>query len=61
VAEIAHQLHGAIGFTVEHELHLFTRRLWSWRDEFGTESEWSARLGDQLIREGADAVWMALT
>lgn len=60
-AEIAHQLHGAIGFTDDHQLHLFTKRLWSWRDDFGSESAWSARLGDQLLRDGADALWMALS
>jgi acyl-CoA dehydrogenase len=34
-------VHGAIGFAHEHCLHRLTRRLWSWRDEFGTESRWS--------------------
>jgi hypothetical protein len=56
-AEIAHQVHGAIGFTHEHRLHQFTRRLWSWRDEFGTESEWSLELGRRMGRAGADALW----
>ena len=37
-AAIAHQMHGAIGFTQEHQLHYLTRRLWSWRDEFGNEA-----------------------
>ena len=32
-AGLAHQVHGAIGFTQEYELHPLTRRLWSWRDE----------------------------
>ena len=45
VAEIAHQVHGAFGFTYEHSLHHFTRRLWAWRDECGRESEWHERLG----------------
>jgi alkylation response protein AidB-like acyl-CoA dehydrogenase len=31
-AEIARQVHGAIGFAHEHGLHRLTRRLWSWRD-----------------------------
>lgn len=60
-AEIAHQLHGAIGYTDEHRLHQFTRRLWSWRDEFGSETEWSARLGALLAREGGDKLWEVLT
>jgi acyl-CoA dehydrogenase len=44
-AAIAHQVHGAVGFTDEHVLHHFTLRLWSWRDEFGTEEEWASVLG----------------
>ena len=35
VAEQVHQVHGAMGFTHEHRLHHFTRRLWAWRDEWG--------------------------
>ncbi len=31
----AHQSHGAIGFTWEHDLHLYTRRILSWRADFG--------------------------
>src|SRR4029079_4875808 len=37
-AAIAHQVHGAIGFSTEHPLHLYTQRLWAWRDDFGSES-----------------------
>jgi hypothetical protein len=57
VAEIAHQVHGAIGFTHEHSLHRLTRRLWSWRDEFGTETHWSRELGRAVMAAGADALW----
>ena len=61
VAEIAHQVHGAIGFTHEHGLHRLTRRLWSWRDEFGTESHWSRELGHGLMTTGVDALWPLIT
>ena len=61
VAEIAHQVHGAIGFTHEHSLHRLTRRLWSWRDEFGGESYWSLELGRNILEAGADALWPAMT
>src|SRR5262249_56334201 len=37
-AGIAHQAHGAIGFTYEHSLHFVTRRLWSWRAQFRPDS-----------------------
>jgi acyl-CoA dehydrogenase len=60
-AEIAHQVHGAMGFTREHNLHYCTRRLWSWRDEFGNETLWQARLGREVARQGADALWPMLT
>jgi acyl-CoA dehydrogenase len=61
VAEIAHQVHGAIGFTHEHNLHRLTRRLWSWRDEFGTESHWSRELGRGVMIAGAEALWQTIT
>jgi acyl-CoA dehydrogenase len=61
VARLAHQVHGAIGFTQEHELHHLTRRCWSWRDEAGTELAWSRVLGAGLLADGADGLWPALT
>ncbi len=60
-SEIAHQVHGAIGFTKEYSLQLSTRRLWSWRDEFGGEVEWAARVGAFICARGADALWPTLT
>lgn len=57
VAELSHQVHGAIGFTHEYQLHHFTRRLWAWRDEFGGEPYWQTRLGRLLAKEGADKLW----
>lgn len=60
-AAIAHQVHGAIGFTAEHVLHRFTHRLWSWRDEFGSESHWAERLGHAVAGAGADGFWGLLT
>jgi alkylation response protein AidB-like acyl-CoA dehydrogenase len=35
VSATAHQCHGAIGFTQEHDLQLFTRRLKAWEVSFG--------------------------
>ncbi|HTZ80224.1 MAG TPA: acyl-CoA dehydrogenase family protein [Stellaceae bacterium] len=57
VCDIVHQVHGAIGFTHEHRLHHFTRRLWSWRDEFGVESQWAHDLGRLMVAEGPDGLW----
>ena len=60
-AAIAHQVHGAMGFTYEHSLHHRTRRLWCWRDEFGNERVWSVRLGRLIAAEGADTLWPFVT
>jgi acyl-CoA dehydrogenase len=61
VARLAHQVHGAIGFTQEHKLHHLTRRCWSWRDEAGTETAWAGVLGAGLLTDGPDVLWPALT
>jgi acyl-CoA dehydrogenase len=60
-AAIAHQVHGAMGFTYEHSLHHATRRLWSWREEFGNEAVWAARLGRMVAERGADQLWPFIT
>ncbi len=60
-AAIAHQVHGAIGFTLEHILHRYSRRLWSWRDDFGSESVWAVKLGNAIAAGGADELWPTLT
>lgn len=49
VASVGHAVHGAIGFTYEHHLHFLTRRLWSWRSEFGNSLWWSLLLGQSVI------------
>ena len=58
---IAHQVHGAMGFTREYRLHHFTRRLLSWRDDFGSENRWARELGRYVAEQGADALWPSLT
>jgi acyl-CoA dehydrogenase len=57
VAETCHQVHGAMGFTQEHPLHFSTRRLWSWRDEFGGEALWQERIGRAVCEGGGEALW----
>jgi len=61
ITDITHQVHGAIGFTYEHELHFTTRRLWSWRGEFGAETFWAERLGRAVLERGAANLWPDLT
>jgi acyl-CoA dehydrogenase len=50
----AHQAHGAMGVTREYRLHHATRRLWSWRHEWGTTRAWRRRLGAAAVARGAD-------
>jgi acyl-CoA dehydrogenase len=54
---IAHQVHGAIGFTIEHILHRYSLRALAWRDDFGSESFWAVELGKRVAARGADELW----
>jgi acyl-CoA dehydrogenase len=56
-AAIAHQVHGAIGYTLEHILHRYTMRALAWRDDFGHESYWAVELGKRVAARGADELW----
>jgi acyl-CoA dehydrogenase len=60
-ASTAHAVHGAIGFTDEHSLHLKTRRLWAWRAEYGSQNFWSQRLGQSVCEFGSSGLWPMLT
>lgn len=61
VGALAHQVHGAIGYTREHALHHFTKRIWSWRDEFGTELDWTRDLGRAALSSPQDSFWHFIT
>jgi acyl-CoA dehydrogenase len=61
IAAIAHQSMGAMGFTHEHILHHYTRRLWVWRRDFGSETFWGARIGAAYAKAGRDALWASLS
>ncbi|WP_062380399.1 acyl-CoA dehydrogenase [Pseudomonas abietaniphila] len=58
---LAHQIHGAIGFTAEHRLHFFTKLLWTCRDQGASEAYWNRRIGQQLVRADADELWPILS
>ena len=60
VARLAHQVHGAIGYTAEHDLHHWTKRLWAWRDECGNEAYWWQGLGAHAAQGGGAALWPAM-
>lgn len=51
VTAVSHAVHGAIGATEEYDLQLFTRRLYEWRLQYGSESYWNARLGHALLQD----------
>ena len=61
IAAISHQSMGAMGFTHEHILHHYTRRLWVWRRDFGSESYWGEKIGAAYAKAGPDALWAALS
>ncbi len=58
---IAHQVHGAIGYALEHPLHASTLRLMSWRTEFGSDRYWAGVLGRRVLALGADGFWPHIT
>jgi len=54
----SHQVHGAMGITEEYSLHYYTRRVWSYRHEYGNERFW----GDVLLSVlGESDVWEFIT
>jgi acyl-CoA dehydrogenase len=57
----AHQAHGAMGMTQEYALHQLTRRLWSWRREYGDGELWAAHLGRIVAARGADQLYPLVT
>lgn len=61
VMAVAHQLHGAMGFTAEHSLHLLSTACWSWRDEFGAQPWWNRQLGRAAIAAGGAGLWPFIT
>ncbi|MBT4161440.1 MAG: acyl-CoA/acyl-ACP dehydrogenase [Gammaproteobacteria bacterium] len=59
--DLAHGIHGAMGYTLEHSLNHRTRRLWCWRDEYGAEKEWQLLIGQKFVAGGADNLWATIT
>ncbi|MFI5957537.1 acyl-CoA dehydrogenase family protein [Cryptosporangium sp. NPDC051539] len=60
VARIAHQVHGAIGVTREHDLRRITTRLWAWREEDEVDGGWPAHLGSRVTDQGTAGLWPLL-
>jgi acyl-CoA dehydrogenase len=58
---IAHQVHGAIGFTQEYPLHPLTRSLMRWRSECGSDAYWGGILGGLACANGGAGLWAEMT
>jgi acyl-CoA dehydrogenase len=58
---IAHQVHGAIGFTQEYPLHPLTRSLIRWRSECGSDAYWAGILGGLACANGGEGLWAEMT
>ncbi|WP_067903016.1 acyl-CoA dehydrogenase family protein [Nocardia vaccinii] len=57
VVRNAHQLHGAIGTTLEHKLYRYTLPATAWRSEFGSTSFWDQRVATLSRETGRDGLW----
>ena len=58
---IAHQVHGAIGFTQEYDLHKLTGPLLDWRSDFGNDAYWADVLGGIAAKLGGAGLWQEVT
>lgn len=61
VASVAHQVFGAIGITREHTLRFHTTRLWSWRDEWSSDTDCTREFTAAAVTAGEDGLWPLLT
>ncbi len=57
----AHQVLGAIGTTLEHELHTLTKPILVRRSEFGSVHEWDETLTALALSAGHDQLWNLIT
>ncbi|MGL5838506.1 MAG: acyl-CoA dehydrogenase family protein [Sphingorhabdus sp.] len=58
---IAHQVHGAIGFTREYDLHELTGPLLDWRSDHGNDAYWAGVLGTMTAKLGGAGLWTEVT
>ena len=57
----SHQVLGAIGTTLEHELHTLTKPILARRQAWGSVREWDATLTSLAISAGRDGLWPLVT
>ncbi len=54
VAKQALQVHGAIGYTIEHDLHMFMKRSWALAAAYGDSAFHRERIGAAILPDDAD-------
>jgi acyl-CoA dehydrogenase len=57
VVRNAHQVHGAIGTTMEHVLHRVTLPILAWTNDFGSVTEGEALLAQAAREAGHTGLW----
>ena len=57
----AHQVLGAIGTTLEHELHTLTKPILARRSEYGSLQDWDETLTALASSAGRDRLWTLIT
>ena len=60
VVNYSHQIHAAMGYTEEHILHYYTRKLMALREDDGSEYEWATSLA-KIVLEDEKNLWTVLT
>ncbi len=58
---IAHQVHGAMGFTQDYPLHHYTAKLVEWRSAFGNDAYWAEQVGTYALGLGGASLWLDIT
>ncbi|WP_230304346.1 MULTISPECIES: acyl-CoA dehydrogenase family protein [unclassified Rhodococcus (in: high G+C Gram-positive bacteria)] len=61
VVRNAHQVLGALGTTLEHELPMLTKSILVHRSDFGSVHEWDTMLTDLSTEAGRDGLWPLIT
>ncbi|WP_017936499.1 acyl-CoA dehydrogenase family protein [Nocardioides sp. Iso805N] len=61
VVRRAHQMHGAIGTTLEHPLHRATLAALAWRSEHGSTQHWDAQVAALASAAGGEGLWPLIT
>ncbi|MCU1586666.1 MAG: acyl-CoA dehydrogenase, partial [Frankiales bacterium] len=49
VSRVCLQAHGAIGYTVEYDLHLFMKRTWALAADWGSASDHRTKIAKELL------------